>query len=81
MVKVKLWGTLRQMTDGQSEVEVEAKTFKEVLDRLQDRYPGLAPQIRRGVSMSLDGVIYREAWFQEIGTDSEVVLMPFMQGG
>ena len=59
MVKVKLWGTLRQMTDGQSEVEVEAKTFKEVLDRLQDRYPGLAPQIRRGVSMSLDGVIYR----------------------
>ncbi len=32
MVKVKLWGTLRQMTDGQSEVEVEAKTFKQVLD-------------------------------------------------
>jgi sulfur-carrier protein len=81
MVKVKLWGTLRQLTDGQSEVEVEAKTFKEVLDRLQESYPGLAPQIRRGVTMSLDGVIYREAWFQEIKPDSEVVLMPFMQGG
>ena len=81
MVKVKLWGTLRQLSDGQSEVEVEARTFKEVLDRLQETYPGLAPQIRRGVSMSLDGVIYREAWFQEIGPDSEVVLMPFMQGG
>ena len=81
MVKVKLWGTLRQLSDGQSEVEVEARTFKEVLDRLQETYPGLAPQIRRGVSMSLDGVIYREAWFQEIGPGSEVVLMPFMQGG
>lgn len=81
MVKVKLWGTLRQLTDGQSEVEVEAKTFKEVLDRLTETYPALAPQIRRGVSMSLDGVIYREAWFQEIMPDSEVVLMPFMQGG
>lgn len=81
MVKVKLWGTLRQMTDGQSEVEVEARTFKELLDRLQETYPGLAPQIRRGVSMSLDGVIYREAWFQEIKPESEVVLMPFMQGG
>jgi molybdopterin converting factor small subunit len=81
MVKVKLWGTLRQLTDGQSEVEVEATSFKELLDRLGEAYPGLAPQIRRGVSMSLDGVIYREAWFQKIGPNSEVVLMPYMQGG
>ncbi|MBI1171004.1 MoaD/ThiS family protein [bacterium] len=81
MVKVKLWGTLRHWTDGQAEVEVEAATFKEVLDRLSELYPGLAPQIRRGVSMSLDGVIYREAWFQEIKPGQEVVLMPYMQGG
>lgn len=81
MVKVKLWGTLRQMTDGHAEVEVEAASFKEMLDRLTETYPGLAPQIRRGVSMSLDGVIYRESWFQPIKPDSEVVLMPFMQGG
>ncbi|MBC7283465.1 MoaD/ThiS family protein [Hoeflea sp.] len=81
MVKVKLWGTLRQMTDGQSEVEVDAKSFKELLDRLVETYPGLAPYVARGVSMSLDGVIYRESWFQEISPDSEVVLMPFMKGG
>lgn len=81
MVQVKLWGSLRQWTDGQSVVEVEARNFKQLLEALVQSYPGLAPQIRRGVSMSLDGVIYREAWFQEIRPDSEVVLMPFMQGG
>ncbi len=81
MVKVKLWGTLRQFAEGRSEVEVEAKTFKEILDRLGETYPGLGPQIRRGVSMSLNGVIYREAWLQEIDPGAEVVLMPFMQGG
>jgi sulfur-carrier protein len=81
MVTVKLWGSLRQLTDGKAEVEVEAKTFKEVLDRLSETYPALAPQIRRGVSMALNGVIYREAWFQEIPPGAEVVLMPFMQGG
>ena len=81
MVKVRLWGSLRQAADGQTEVEVEAKTFKELLDRLAENYPGLAPQIRRGVSLSLDGVIYREAWFTDIGPDSEVVLMPYMTGG
>ena len=81
MVKVRLWGSLRQAADGQTEVEVEAKTFKELLDRLTEIYPGLGPQISRGVSLSLDGVIYREAWFTEIGPESEVVLMPYMTGG
>jgi molybdopterin converting factor small subunit len=81
MVKVLLWGSLRQATDGLTEVEVEAATFKQLLDRLGAAYPGLQPQIKRGVSMSLNGVIYREAWFAEIPPDSEVVLMPYMTGG
>ncbi len=81
MVTVQLWGTLRQAADGQSEVRVEARTFKQVLDRLGEAYPGLRPQIARGVSMALNGQIYREAWFTEIAPDSEVVLMPYMTGG
>ncbi|SPH24886.1 hypothetical protein DEA8626_03920 [Defluviimonas aquaemixtae] len=81
MVKVRLWGSLRQAADGKTEVEVDATTFKQLLDRLAEDYPGLTPQIKRGVSLSLDGVIYREAWFTEIKPDSEVVLMPYMTGG
>ncbi|MDW4548383.1 MoaD/ThiS family protein [Defluviimonas sp. D31] len=81
MVKVLLWGSLRQATGGLAEVEVEAANFKQLLDRLAAEYPGLKPQIARGISLSLDGVIYREAWFTEIGPDSEVVLMPYMTGG
>jgi molybdopterin converting factor small subunit len=81
MVKVLLWGSLRQAAEGLTEVEVEAGTFKALLDRLVESYPGLAPQIRRGVSLSLNGVIYREAWFTEIPPDAEVVLMPYMTGG
>ncbi len=81
MARVRLWGSLRQAADGRTEVEVEARTFKELLDRLAATYPGLEPQIRRGVSLSLDGVIYREAWFTEIRPDAEVVLMPYMTGG
>jgi molybdopterin synthase sulfur carrier subunit len=33
------------------------------------------------VSLAVDGKIYREAWFTPISPDSEVVLMPYMQGG
>jgi molybdopterin converting factor small subunit len=81
MVKVLLWGSLRTHTDGQSEVDLDARSFKEVLDKLAAAYPGLRPQIERGVSMALDGRIYREAWFAPIRPDSEVVLMPYMTGG
>lgn len=81
MVMVALWGSLRSAAEGRTEVEVEAKTFRELLAKLQDAYPGLAPQIARGVSLSLNGVIYREAWFTEIPPDAEVVLMPYMTGG
>lgn len=81
MVKVVLWGTLRSATGGQAEVEVDASSFKELLDKLAETYPGLKPQIERGVSLALDGKIYREAWFTPIGPESEVVLMPYMTGG
>ena len=81
MVRVKLWGSLRALADGQEWVEVEARNFKELLDQLVIKPPGLEPQIKRGVSLALDGVIYREAWFTRIGPENEIILMPYMVGG
>lgn len=82
MVKVRLWGSLRSAVDGAEEVEIpDATTFKDLLDGLSRDYPALRPQIERGVSLSLDGVIYREAWFTPLSEDNEIVLMPYMTGG
>ena len=81
MVKVKIWGSLQRATNNQEYVEVKASNFKEMLDALVSEYPKLEPQIKRGVSVAIDGVIYKESWFTPINEDSEVVLMPFMVGG
>jgi len=81
MVKVTIWGSLQAATDGRGEVEVDAKTTRELLTQLSQIYPGLKPQIERGVSLAIDGEIYRDAWFTPIKPDSEVILMPYMQGG
>lgn len=81
MVKVKLWGSLRQFADDQEWVDVDASNFKELLDQLAQCYPALRPQIERGVSLSVDGVIYRNAWFTQISDENEIVLMPYMVGG
>ncbi len=81
MVKVTLWGSLRSATGGIDEVEVEATNTREMLDALSEKYPALGEIIEGGVSVAIDGHIYKEAWFTPISEDSEVVLMPFMEGG
>ena len=81
MVTVTLFGSIRAHADGQAQVEVQATTFKDLLDQLVRQYPGMKPQIDRGVSVAVDGLVYKEAWFTPIKPDSEVVLLPYMQGG
>lgn len=81
MVTVTLFGSLRAHADGRATVEVEAATFKELMDRLIETYPGMKPQIDRGISVAVDGLVYKQAWFTPIRADSEVVLLPYMQGG
>lgn len=81
MVKVAIWGSLRSATDGHAEVEVEAASLRELIDRLVEQYPGLQPQVDRGVSISIDGLIYNDSWFTPVRPESEVVLLPRIVGG
>ena len=81
MVKVKIWGSLQSLADGSDYVIVSGSNFKEVIDNISLKYPGLKPQIRRGISLAIDGKIYKESWFTPINENSEVVLLPYMQGG
>ena len=80
MVKVRIWGSLAKIT-GSETVCVDGGNFIELLNNLKLRYPGLRPQIDRGVSLAIDGKIYKESWFTPVYKDSEVVLMPLMVGG
>ncbi len=81
MVQVQIWGSLKAMTGGEGELQVEAKNIREMLDRLAEAYPRLKPQLARGVSVSVDGKIYRDAWFTPLKPDSEIVLLPRLSGG
>ncbi|MBC7164221.1 MAG: MoaD/ThiS family protein [Roseovarius sp.] len=81
MVKVLLWGSLADLVGGEREVAVEAATLRELLDRLGEQFPGLRPELERGVSVSIDGRIYNDSWFTPIGPESEVVLLKRLQGG
>ncbi|MDY0873635.1 MoaD/ThiS family protein [Dongia rigui] len=81
MARVVLWGSLKPHTGGKLEVDIEARNVGELLARLGETYPGLQSQIKRGVSVSIDGLIYREGWLEPLKPDSEVFLLPRMTGG
>jgi molybdopterin synthase sulfur carrier subunit len=81
MVKVAIWGSLRTATGGCAEVEVDASNLRELLARLAEKYPSIQPQIERGVSISIDGLIYNDSWFTPVKPDSEVILLPRIVGG
>ncbi len=81
MVKVVLWGSLKPLAGGQSSVEIEARNIGELLARLGDSYPGLKPRLHQGVSVSIDGRIFRDSWLEKIPPGSEVYLLPRVSGG
>lgn len=81
MVKVAVWGSLKALVDDQSEIEVEARDIRELFKVIGSKYPGLQPQLNRGIAVSIDGVIYRDTWSQKLPEDSEIVLLPRIAGG
>lgn len=81
MVRVLLGGTLKNAAGGESEFEIDADTIQTLLRQLGERCPKLAPVLERGVAVSIDGQLYRGAWFQPVPPDSEVYILPRLAGG
>lgn len=81
MVEVQLWAGLQPLADNQKVVCVEARTIREMLRKLEDRYPGLSDPIRGQVAVSVNGVIYRNDWSRELPEGAEVMLMRRLSGG
>jgi len=81
MVAVNLWSGLRALADGQEVVEVEGETVGQLLDALVAAYPGLAPAMERGVSISVDGQIIPKNRGAKVNADSEVFILQRLYAG
>lgn len=80
-MEVSLSGSIRDAVDGLTSVNVEAKTIRELLTRLIDRYPKLENHLEEGIAVAIDGTIYRDSWETSIPEGSEVFLLPRIVGG
>ncbi len=81
MTEIHVWGGLRPAVDGASTVSLEAATIRELFRKLEERYPQTLPFIEQGISVSIDGVIYRDSWEKKLPDGAEIYLLPRIEGG
>ena len=81
MLTVKLGGSLAGKAGGTAEFEVEGRNVADVLRRLGELCPALGRELDKGVSVSIDGTLYRDALYQPLKSENEIFLFPRMAGG
>ncbi len=81
MAQVTLIGNLRQFTGGVTQLVVDAATVQQLFRKLGQLYPALSPHLEQGLAVAIDGQIYQDALFQEIGPDADVHILPQIAGG
>ena len=73
MARVALTGSLKRLTGGDGELELEANV-RQLDARGAEHYRAEAAP-GKGMAVAIDGQIYQDAWLQLIGPDSEVHLL------
>jgi len=81
MARVVFTGSLKRLTGGDGELELDAANVRQLMRGVGERYPALKPHIETGMVVAIDGQIYQDAWLQPVGPDSEVHLLPKLAGG
>ena len=80
MVEINLWSGLKRFADGRTVVPVEGRTLREILDALVTAHPGLAPFLKAGVSVAVNGQIVVDLSTPVANTD-EIYLIQRIKGG
>ncbi len=81
MARITLMSSFMAFTGGQSRVDVDAANVRELMRRLGERFPELAPHLDDDLAVVIDGEIHQDDWFAKLEPDSEVHLMPRIGGG
>jgi molybdopterin converting factor small subunit len=81
MARVVFTGNFRHLVGEDAEADIPASNVRDLLNRLGERYPALAPHLDEGIALAIDGEIHQDALFSPVGPDSEVYLMPKIAGG
>ena len=78
---------LLKMTDGVKQVDCEASNVRQVVERLEERFPGIKSELvekgrlRPNLAVSIDGEVARMGLLEKVGEGSEIHFVPAIAGG
>jgi molybdopterin synthase sulfur carrier subunit len=78
---------MRDLTAGQEVVRVPGQTVREVIDGLEERFPGMRARLcdedglRPGIIVIVDREVSHRRLRQAVNADSEVHFLPAISGG
>lgn len=81
MIHVHFASSLRDVTDGVAEVEVEAATVRRLIKALDERFPGIGARLSEGTSVAINGEIIADALYEDIPDGAEIHFLPALSGG
>ena len=87
MATVYIPTLLQQLTGGRSAVDVAGGTVRDVIDSLEQAYPGLRERLlergrlRPNISVAVDGEIAPMGLLEPVGPASEVHFLAAIKGG
>lgn len=81
MAQVHFPSSLRDLTGGVAEVEIEAPTVRRLIKVLDERFPGIGERLAEGTSVSINGEIIADAIYEDVPDGAEIHFLPTLAGG
>ena len=78
---------MQKLTDGETTVTVEGQSVREIINNLDEMYPGTKERlvdkfkIKTGITVAVDGEISPIGILAKVGSDSEIHFLPAVGGG
>ena len=87
MARVFVPTMLQATTGGVKEVEITARNVRQVIEQLDERFPGIANrlmedgEIRSNLAVAVDGEVARMGLMERVAENAEIHFVPAIGGG
>ena len=78
---------MQKLSGGQTQIPVEGETVRQVIDNLEQAFPGFKDRlceegrIRHDIAVAVDGEVVSEGLRKKVTAESEVHFLPALAGG
>ena len=87
MAKIFIPTMLQSLTAGVKQVDLDARNVRQVIEQLEDLYPGMKDrlvedgEIRPNLAIAINGDVAIMGMLEKVGENSEVHFVPAIGGG